>query len=160
MNLRAIRKKLGIVALISSLASLICGVSTNVFDINKVAVPIFWLLLLLSIMAAALSFPRWRSLLAIILIPVALVLSGGGTFYGYYATIPKPNGQYQLVVYSRILLLAFPGQGRDAPAYVQLQDKSGRVLGSTYLTMAQHAHPVAWSADEVRFADGSSITLP
>ncbi|MCM1984022.1 hypothetical protein [Lyngbya confervoides] len=130
------------------------------FSINRYAVPAFWLLLLLSFMTAVLSFPRWRSRLALFLIPVALVLSGGGTSYSYYGTLPAPDGQYALVVYSRILPLALPGQGSDAPAYVQLQDRAERVVGSTYVTMAQQVHSAEWAAEEVRFAEGSSIALP
>lgn len=163
MKLRAIRKKLAIVALTSSLAGLVCGVGTNVFVISQFAVPVFWLLMLLSLIAAVLSFPRWRSLLALLLIPVALVFSGGGLPYGHHSTIPAPDGRYQLVVYSRVLPIGFPGQGSDAPGYVQLQDKSGRVMGSTYLYMVQHVYDARWTENQVQFGldkYNGSIDLP
>jgi hypothetical protein len=160
MNLRAVSKKLEIVAVISSLAAFACGIGTNTFEVSYLAIPAFWLLLLLSLITAALSFPRWQSLFALLLLPVSLICAMGGLPYLYHSTHPAPDGQYQLVVYSRMLPIAFPGQGSDAPGYVQLQDQAGRVIGSTHLYMVQQVYDARWEEDKVEFGLGRKASIP
>lgn len=149
MNFKAVRNIMQPAALFSSLACLVCGVVTTFFFTSNIPTTLFWLFLIISFTAALISFPRWKSLVALVLIALAFIWSAGGGAYGYRSTNPSPDGKYKLVIYSRPMLIAFPGQGSDAPGYVQLQDQSGRVLAGGYVEMVQNAYEVEWREDEV-----------
>ena len=158
MNFRLIRDKLQLVALVSSITCLFCGLFTTFFYLGEFFSILFWLFLGASIISAALSFPRWKSLAALAIIGLAYVWSDGGASYKYRSTLHSPDEKYKLVIYSRPMLIAFPGGGSDAPGYVQLQDQSGRDLGEGYLGMVHLAYEVEWGADEVHVGphgDGS-----
>ena len=137
------------VALISSLVCLVFGLVTTYYFTSNIPATLFWFFLALAFASALISLPRWPSLLALALLALAYVWSGGGASYRYRTTFPSPDGRHKLVIYSRPMLMAFPGQGSDAPGYVQLQDRSGRVLEDGYVEMVQYAYEVEWRADEV-----------
>jgi hypothetical protein len=158
MNIRIIRGKLQPVALVSSIICSFCGLLTTLFHLGEFFSILFWLFLGTSIISAALSLPRWKSLAALVIIGLAYVWSDGGAPYEYRSTLHSPDEKYKLVIYSRQMLMAFPGGGSDAPGYVQLQDQSGRVLDEGYLGMVQLAYEVEWGEDEVHVGphgDGS-----
>lgn len=138
------------VALAGGLTCLAFGVATTFFFASKIPVKLFWLSLVVALAAALVSLPRWKSLTALVLLALAYLWSGGGASYGYRSTLPSPDGRYRLVIYGRPMLSAFPGQGSDAPGYVQLQSRSGEVLGEGYVGMVQNAYEVEWEADRVR----------
>src|SRR5215213_1882632 len=149
MMLKAIRNVMPSVALASGLACLAFGVLTTFFFTGKFHVRLFWLSLTIAFAAALISLPRRNSLLGLALLAFAYVWSGGGASYGHRTTFPSPDGRYKLVVYARPMSSASPGQGSDAPGYVQLQDQSGRVLEGGYVEVVQNAYEVEWRADEV-----------
>jgi hypothetical protein len=150
MKFKAIRNNMQRVALVSSLACLAFGMATTFFLTSKLSAKLFWLSLVIALAAALVSFPRWESLAALVLVALAYVWSDGGASYVYCSTLPSPDGRYQLAVYSRPMLIVFPGQGSDAPGYVRLQDRSGKALGEGYVGMVHTAYDVEWEADKVR----------
>lgn len=159
MNCRKTSEKLEIIALLSSVIGFIVGLCTNVLMLNAWAVPLFWLLMLLSAIAAMLSF-RWKALFALFLIPVSIVGAGWGLPYSYHSTHSSPDGEYRLVVYSRMQPLAFPGQGSDAPGHIQLQNKSGQVKGAIDVDMVQQVYNTQWHEDKVSIGLNGEIALP
>ena len=149
MKFKATRNAMQWVALVGGLACLAFGAATTFFFTSSIHVKLFWLSLVVAVAAALVSLPRRKSLLALALTALAYVWSGGGASYRYRTTLPSPDGRFKLVVYGRPMPVAFPGQGSDAPGYVQLQDRSGMVLEEGYVEMVQNAYEVEWRADEV-----------
>ena len=149
MKLKTVRNVTQWVALASGLACLACGMGTTLFLASGIAAKLFWLFLIIALAAALISLPRWKSVAALVLIALAYVCSDGGTSYRYRTTFASPDGRHRLVIYSKPMLIAFPGQGSDAPGYVRLQDRSGHILGEGYVGMVHNAYEVEWEADKV-----------
>lgn len=149
MRFKAIRDVAQWVALGGGLACLACGMATTSFFTSNIAAKLFWPFLVVAFAAALISLPRWKSLLGLALLALVYVWSDSGASYRYRTTFPSPDGRYKLVIYSRRMSVALPGQGSDAPGYVQLQDQSERVLEGGYVEMVQNAYEVEWRAGEV-----------
>jgi len=67
-----------------------------------------------------------------------------------YRTSQSPDGKYKIVVY-RLTDFSFrmPGQSSDAPGYVRLYDRIGRVLAQTDVEMVQLADRISWEKNKV-----------
>lgn len=74
-----------------------------------------------------------------------------------YRDIESPDGKYRIVVYSRRQFFPVgPGQGGDASGFVQLQDRTGKVLREKEVAMVQNIDQVYWEQNKVEiklFAD-------
>ncbi|GEM_PF-2275098 len=156
MNFKTLRNKLSIVALISSgvlfLFSLIIYYS---FSVSKFIIIAFGIFFFITLLSAFISLPKWKSLVGLSLLVVAVFLSiNGRGLARYHSTIQSPDGRHQIVVYKIPMLFAAPGQGSDAPCYVQLQTKSGKVLNEGYMEMIQLIDPVDWTNHSVSISRG------
>jgi hypothetical protein len=156
MKFKGLRDKAQAIALVSSAACLVSGLWIVHLYLNKLSDLLFWLFLLVAIVFAALSFPRWKSLVALTIVAFSLWWSGGRAFASYHSTNPSPGGRYKLITYSIPMLFAFPGQGSDASGYVQLQDSSGRVLNEGYVEMVQIVYDAEWRTNEVQIGRGDN----
>jgi len=156
MKLKSLRDKAQVVALVSSVVCLVSGVWVAHTYLSKRSVALFWYSLLLAIVFAGLSVPRWKSFVALAILPISLWWAGGRPFATYHSTRPSPDGKYKLVTYRIPLLFSFPGQGSDASGYVQLQDSSGKVLNEGYVEIVQIVYDADWSAHEVRIGRGDN----
>jgi len=154
MKFKSLRNKAQAVALVSSLVCFVSGLWITHFYLNKISDVLFWLCLLVAIVCAALSLPRWKSLVALTIVAFSLWWSGGRPFAHYHSTRPSPDGRYKLVTYSIPMLFAFPGQGSDASGYVQLQDSSGKILNEGYVQMVQIIYDADWATDKVQIGRG------
>lgn len=67
-----------------------------------------------------------------------------------YRTIDSPDGNYKIVVSASPLFFStMPGQGGDAPGYVRLYDKQGRLLQEKEIDMVQNIDQVHWADKKV-----------
>jgi hypothetical protein len=67
-----------------------------------------------------------------------------------YRTFAGPDGRFQIVVYRVPMNFACPGQGSDAPGYLQLRDgRTGRVLRERAVEMVQQVDQIDWSPTNV-----------
>jgi hypothetical protein len=67
-----------------------------------------------------------------------------------YRRFASPDGRFFVVVYAvPSPLPVMPGQGGDAPGFVRLTDKSGRVLAQKKVEMVHSIDQVAWKNDRV-----------
>ena len=163
MNFKAFRDRLQTVALASGAICLVCGLWTTHLYLNRLSDILFQVSFIIAVVFAALSLPRWRSLLTFAVILFSLWWSGGRAFASYHSTNVSPDGKYRLVIYSTPGLSAFPGQGSDAAGYVQLQDGAGKILAERYVEMVAIAQDARWDAREVDIGRGDygySLDLP
>jgi len=154
MTFKNFRDKAQVIALFSSIACFVSGFWVTHSYMNRLSDTLFLLSTLIAFVSAVLSFPRWRSVVALTIVALSIWWSGGRAFATYHSTRPSPDGRYKLVALSMPMLFAFPGQGSDAPGYVQLQDRSGRVLNEGYVEMVQIVYGAEWGADEVQIGRG------
>jgi hypothetical protein len=154
MIFKAFRDKAQVIALISSLGCFISGFWVAHSYLNRLSDILFLLSLVVAFIFAVLSFSRWRSLVALTIVALSVWWSGGRAFAIYHSTKPSPDGKYNLVTFSMPMLFAFPGQGGDASGYVQLQDRSGKVLNEGYVDMVQIVYDAEWSVHEVQIGRG------
>ena len=79
--------------------------------------------------------------------------------YNWYAS---PDGRFKVVIFSvPSLRFAMPGQGGDAPGFVQLIDtKTGRVLHERNVDMVQNIDQMDWSPDSVHIKLFADWVLP
>ncbi|HEX8458650.1 MAG TPA: hypothetical protein VF656_15245 [Pyrinomonadaceae bacterium] len=138
----------------SSLVCFVSGLWVAHFYLNKLSDMLFWLSLSIATVFAILSLPRWKSVAALTVVALSMWWSGGRALAAYHYTNPSPDGRYKLVTYSIPMLFAFPGQGSDASGYVQLQDRSGKVLHEGYVEMVQIVYDAEWSGREVHIGRG------
>lgn len=161
MNFKTFRDRLSLLAIVSGVCFLVFGLLFNYyFFLRPFSIRLFWILFFVTILLAVLSFPRWKSFVVFALSIAILCLSFGRAPATYYLTIPSPDGKYQLVVYSVPMLFAMPGGGSDAPCYVQLQNKSGKILNEGYLEMVQLLDRIDWEKDSVTVAITHTWSLP
>ena len=156
MSFKNFRSKAQAIALMSGIACFVGGLWITHFCLNRFADILFWASLLVAVVSALLSFPRWKSLAALVIVGLSVWWSGGRAWATYHSTNASPDGRYKLVTYSVPMLFAFPGQGSDASGYVQLQDGSGRVLTEGYVEMVQIVNDAEWSAVEVQIGRGDN----
>src|SRR5262245_53366036 len=154
MKFKSLRDKGQAIALFSSAACFVSSLCLAHFYLARFSALPFWFFLLVGIVFAALSFPRWKSLVALTTLALALWWSGGRAFATYHSTRRSPDDRYKLVTYRIPMLFAFPGQASDASGYVQLQDKSGRVLSEGYVQMVQIVYDADWTTHEVQIGKG------
>jgi hypothetical protein len=154
MIFKKLRDKAQIIALISSMGCVVSGLWVAHFYLNRLSDILFLLSLFVAFIFAALSLPRWGSLVALTIVALSIWLSGGRAFATYHSTTPGPDGKYNLVTFSLPMLFAFPGQGSDASGYVQLRDRSGKVLNEGYVEMVQIVYDAEWDGHEVQIGRG------
>ena len=99
-------------------------------------------------------------LVVMLLVPICwpLVLKFAAT---EYRTIESPDGNYKIVVY-RIpaFSISMPGQSGDAPGYVRLYDKVGRILEEQNVDMVQNIDHADWEDNKVRIKLFAEWDLP
>jgi hypothetical protein len=154
MTFKNFRDKAQVIALISSMGCFVSGFWVAHFYLSRLSAILFLLSLVVAFIFAVLSFPRWRSLVALTIVALSIWWSGGRAFAAYHSTKPSPDGKYKLVTFSMPMLFAFPGQGSDASGYVQLQDSSGKVLNEGYVDMVQIVYDAEWDGHEVQIGRG------
>ena len=154
MTFKNFRHKAQVIALISSIGCFVSGFWVAHFYLNRLSDILFLLSLFVVFIFAALSFPRWKSLVALTIVALSIWWSGGRAFATYHSTRPSPDGKYNLVTFSMPMLFAFPGQGSDASGYVQLRDRSGKVLNEGYVEMVQIVYDAEWDGNEVQIGRG------
>jgi hypothetical protein len=154
MTFNTFRDKAQVIALISSISCFVSGFWVAHFYLNRLSDILFLLTLFVAFIFAALSFPRWRSLVALTIVAFSIWWSVGRAFATYHSRKPSPDGKYNLVTFNMPMLIAFPGQGSDASGYVQLQDRSGKVLNEGYVEMVQIVYDAEWSGHEVQIGRG------
>jgi len=156
MNFKTLRNRLSIVALISSgvlfLFSLIIYYS---FSASKFIIVTFGIFFFITLLSAFISLPKWKSLVGLSLLVVAVFLSiNGRGLAQYHSTVQSPDARHKIVVYRVPMLVAMPGQGSDAPCYIQLQTKSGKILNEGYMEMILLMDPIEWNKDSVSIGRG------
>jgi hypothetical protein len=111
----------------------------------------------------AIGRKKWWLLL---LVPVALLVGVFG-WHVYrraaaseYKTFWSPDSNYRVVVYRMPELYAMPGASGDAPGYVRLYDKAGRILKEQDVEMVQLIDRVRWENGKVTIALFAEWDLP
>ena len=67
-----------------------------------------------------------------------------------YRTFASPDGRFQIVVYRIPSRFAMPGQGSDAPGFIQLCDaRTGQVFRDCDVEMVQLVDQISWSPTNV-----------
>jgi len=154
MKSQRLRDTAQAIGLAGSVVCLLSGLWVAHFYLNQASRVLFWLSLMVTIVFATLSLPRWKSFAALTIIVLSLLWTGGRAFAVYHSSSPSPDGKYRLVTYRIPMLFAFPGQASDAAGYVQLQDKSGKILNEGYVEMVQIAYEPDWRTGEVQIGRG------
>ena len=77
-----------------------------------------------------------------------------------YRTFLSPDGRFKIVVKGVPMVFAFPGQSGDAPGFVQLCTKSGKVLQEKEVEMVQMVDNVQWSPSAVNMDLFAEWNLP
>lgn len=153
MSFKTLRDKLSLAAIISGVCFIIFGLLFNYFFfLSPFKIRLFWILFFVTIAFTVLSIPRWKSFVVLVVSIALLCLSFGRATAEYQKTIPSPDGKYQLIVYRIPMLYSAPGGGGDAPCYVQLQNKSGRILNEGYVEMVNLLDRIDWEKDSVTVA--------
>ena len=79
-----------------------------------------------------------------------LLLAGCDLAAEEHLRYASPDSAFVLVVYRYPRLYAMPGQGSDAPGFVELQDREGRRYQRRKVEMVQLVETPEWTASRVR----------
>lgn len=86
----------------------------------------------------------------ILYIVIALLGAGCGLAAEEHARYASPDSAFVLVVYRYPRVYAMPGQGSDAPGFVELQDREGKRYEKQKVEMVQLVETPEWTAERVR----------